>query len=191
MDLNRKRIVKVLGVSALLAVPLLCGELYFQMSAPGQEPGVYLESRAGLFTLSGYSADRPGSSGEAVLKSPVIPDGPPVAFYIVGPRESPLAANAPSATLWCFVVDADAPYRAHALPVPATIRQINPHVYRVSADELKKPWGPESVPFKAYQQALARTAGSRTATAVMVGLEVNASAAGPRQMYSVRVGPPQ
>jgi hypothetical protein len=191
MGLDRKRMVKVLGVSALLAVPLLCGQLYFQIYAPGQQPGVYLESGDGLFTLSGYSADRPGSSGEAVLKSPVIPDGPPVAFYIVGPRESPLAANATSATLWCFVVDADAPFRAQALPVPATVRQINPRAYRISAAELKKPWGPESVPFKAFQQALARTRGSRTAMAVMIGLEVQASAAGPRQMYSVRVGPPQ
>jgi hypothetical protein len=181
---------RILTVSALIAVPLLCGELYFRMYAPGQAPGVYLESSAGLFTLSGYSPDQAGS-GEAVLKSPVIPYGPPAAFYIVGPRESPLAAHAASATLWCFVVEADAPFRARALPVPATVRQINPRAYRVTADELKKPWGPESVPFKAYQQALARTIGSRTAMAVMIGVEVQASPGGPRQMYSVRVGPPQ
>ena len=183
---------RILTVSALIAVPLLCAELYFRMNDPGRDPGVYLEAGDGQYTLSGYAADQPTASGDAATRTPVVPGGPAKAFYIVGPPDSPLAANARTATLWCFVVDdTGARFRADAMPVPATITQINPRAHRVTSDELGKAWGPESVAFQAYQRALARTAGSRTTMAVMIGLEVQDSAGGPRRMYSVRVGPPE
>jgi hypothetical protein len=127
------------------------------------------------------------------MKTLVPPTGPPwLAFFIVGPPDSPLAANAPSATLWCFVVDgADDRFRADAVRVPATIRRINPRVYRVTSDELKEAWGPERVAFQQYQRALARTTRPRIDLAAVIGLEIQDSAGGPRRMYSVRVGPPE
>ena len=201
-------------MSALIAGPLLCAALFFRLEAPGQDPGVYLETDRGpfehtlletdrgLYTLSGYAADQVGASGEAALKTPVPPSGTKrLAFYIVGPRDSPLGANAPSATLWCFVVDGvDDGFRASAVRLPATIHQINPRAYRVTSDELEnlvasgKPgsgWAPERVAFQQYQRALARTTRPRTTMEVLIGLEIQDSAAGPRRMYSVRVGPPQ
>jgi hypothetical protein len=200
---SREQIFRALAVSALFAGPLLCAALYFRLQAPGHDPGVYLQTHDG--------------SAYALSATPLVPAAlgkdPRRAFVIVGTPDSPLVANAPSARLWCFVVDAaDARVHAEAVPIPATIRQINPRTlsvadkingalidsvaaanpraYRITSDELAKAWTPESVPFQQYHRALAGTASPRPMD-VLIGLEVQDSANGPRRMYSVRMGPPR
>jgi hypothetical protein len=215
----REQVFRIVAVSVLFAGPLLCGALFFCLQAPGQDPGVYLETTDAAYTLSGYAAQT-GSSAEAamntlLLPNPVVVTKPPPAFVIVGTPDSQLIANAPSARLWCFVVDvADERQPAHAVSMPATIRQINPRTfgvaakvsggvksvaaanpraYRVTSDELTRAWswGPASLAFQQYHRALARTTRPRGTMDVVIGLEIQDSANGPRRMYSVRVGPPR
>ncbi len=200
---SREQILRAFAVSALFAGPLLCAAIFFRLRAPGHDPGVYLETHDG--------------SAYALSATPLVPvvlgRDPRRALVIVGTPESPLVANAPSARLWCVVVDAaDERVHAPAVPIPATIRQINPRTlsvddkltgrkigsvaaanpraYRITSDELTKAWGPASVPFQQYHRALAGTSSPR-AMDVLIGLEVQDSANGPRRMYSVRMGPPR
>ena len=211
---SREQILRAFAVSALFAGPLLFSALFFRLLAPGQAPGVYLETSVGAYALSGY-ASQTGSSVEKAMTALVLADAmaddAQRAFVIVGTPDSPLVANAPSARLWCFVVDAaDEGSHAPAMPIPATIRQINPRTfgvtdkltggvsvaaanpraYRVTSAELTKSFrNPASVAFQQYYLALARTTGPRETMDVLIGLEVQDSANGPRRMYTVRMGP--
>jgi hypothetical protein len=198
----QNRMIKILAIAALLGVPLLCGELYFRFNAPGEGQGVYLEtdrnykatlrdSDRGLYTLAGYATNQPGAAREAFAKSPV-PKVQRLAFFMVGPPDSPLIANAPSAGLWCYVVDPeDDEFRSEAVSVPATIQQINPGAYRVNSPEIEQAWSADRIAYQQYDRALKRRATPRARLDVMMGLEVQDSASGPKRMYSVRVGPPR
>jgi hypothetical protein len=179
--MSRFSLSRLLTVSALIGVPLLCGALFFMLEAPGRDPGVYVETKDGFYALS---ADP--------LKTPALPSGPAVAFFAAGAPDSALMTHAAAATLKVFAVDhGDARFRPEGVTVPATIRQINPRAYRISTEELKKPWGPGSIAFDAYQRALVQTRGSRTTIEMMIGLEIQDTDAGPRRIYAVRVGPAQ
>ena len=179
--LSPPTITRLLAAVALITVPLVCGALFFMLEAPGRDPGVYVETRDGFYALS---ADP--------LGTPALPGGPAVDFFVAGAPDSALMAHAASATLKCFAVDhADARFRPDAVAVPATIRQINPRAYRISADELKNPWEAGNLAFDQYQRALTQTSGSRTTIEMMIGVEIQDTTAGPRRIYAVRVGPPQ
>ena len=197
------RLLRVLAVVALLTVPLLCAELFFRSQDPGPMGGVYLETdRAysttlletdrALHTLEGYITGAPGSSREAITKSPAQVGGRKLAFFIVAPRNSRMLKSATSATLWAFVADGrNDRFRDDAVAVPATITQINPEVYRVSSEELNNVWSAGRVAFRQYQQALFHTTVARQGLEVMIGLELQDSDTNGPRMYSVRVGPPR
>lgn len=199
----QQRMTRVLAVLTLLVVPLLLAEWYFRVQAPGQTPGVYLETdRAyattlletdrALHTLEGYVAGAPGSSREAVTKSPVQVGGRRLAFFVVAPKGSALANAIASATVWAFVVaGSDDGFRERAVQVAATVTPINPEVYRVTSPELDNLWGADREAFRQYQQVLFRTSVPRQSLDVMIGLELREGTSGPARMYSVRVGPPR
>jgi hypothetical protein len=203
MPLSRQKLIRALSVVALLGGPLLCAEIYFRLEAPGQGPGVYLETdrnykvtlletERGLYTLAGYATNQAGAAAEALAKSPVARTGRRLAFFIAGPPDSTLIGNAPTAALWCYVVDpADDRFRATAVRVPATILRINPRAYRIGSNELEQVWAAQGIPFQQYTRAVSTSARPRAKLDVMIGLEIQDSPGGPPRMYSVRVGPPR
>ena len=195
--------VRMLAVATLMAVPFLGAEVYFRVNAPGQGAGVYLEtdhnykatlleSDRELNTLSGFAPDGPGAAQAAMARSPITEPGRRVSFYIVAPPASALHAHVSEAKLWSFVVDgANDGFRAGAAPVPATITQINPGVFRVSSPELEQVWGGDRIAFAQFERALSTSHAPRVRMVAMIGLELPEGPDRARRMYSVRVGPPQ
>lgn len=179
----------LIKATALVAVPILFGALFFIARAPGGEPGVYLETRSGMYELSSYSTGRGLSFLDVPMKAPVVLDGIIVSFFIVGSKSDTVAANASSAKLYFFVVDhADARFASEYVSVPVTIRQVNPRAYHVTAEQLGM-WGAKSTAFQHYRDVLARTPRSRTTMEVMAGLVMPDSADGSARLYPVRFGP--
>lgn len=190
-------------VVALLGGPLLAAELFFRRVAPGQAPGVYLETdRAyrttlletdrALYTLIGYAPGEVGSSRAAIERSPMPTGGRRLAFYVVGQPDSALIKAGRTAQLWCFTVDGvDDRFRDTAVRVPATVTEINPGALRISADELDNAWGAVQVAFQEYERGLARSSRPRQSIEVMIGLEIHETPTAPPSMYSVRMGPPR
>jgi len=202
MGLTRRDAGRALGVVTLLAFPFLSAEYYFRREAPGQEPGVYLETDHGyaatlvdaeraLHTITGYVINQPGAARDA-LQSPTPAIDRQLSFFVVGPKASAFLRAARTAKLWCVAVDGtNDHFRDDAVEVPTTMTEINPGAYRFSSPELLPGWYPQRIAFQQYQRALSRVAGPRHAIEVLIGLELTDPASGARRMYSVRVGPPR
>jgi len=181
----------MIKAAALIAGPILFAALYFQLRAPGRDPGVYVEveSRSGgggsTYPLSGYAIGAVPAPADVTANTLVV-NGVLRSFFIVDPDRSNVAVS-PASTKLCFLVmnNADEAFRAEPLPLTSTIDHINPRVYRVTSEELEpdRPIG-----FKYYRQILARAPGSRATMDLLVGLVIQ-DAAGQRRMYSVRFGP--
>jgi hypothetical protein len=174
--------------SALLfGTPILIGILYFLVEAPRQESGVYVETNVGIYRLSTYTpSDR---LAETVLSgAPAVAGDSVDSFFIVAPRGSRLSAGAPSASVCLFVVDAGAlPVPSACEPVPSSVVQVNPEVYRVKAEELRR-WGSDAASFRLYRQILQHSVAPRARLDVMAALVLPVSGEPPR-MYSVRLAP--
>lgn len=181
----------MIKAAALIAGPLLLAALLFQIQAPGRNPGVYVEveSRSGgggsTYAVPGYPVGAVPNASDVAMSTLAV-NGVLRSFFIVDPDASNVAVSATSTKLYFLVMDnAGEALRGDPLPLPLTIRQINPRAYRVTSPELEpnQPLG-----FQHYREVLARVAGSRVAMDLLAALVVQDSA-GQRRMYSVRVGP--
>jgi hypothetical protein len=175
--------MSVLKAAALVIGPLVCGALFFWRAAPPQRPGAYVEAGDAVYALGECEQ---GST----VGAPGVPLAEVVAVSVLLPNDSPAAVvAAESARLYLKVVDHAHPAVDYSrVPLESTVRRMQSRVFRV-APRVPLRWEPDGALERTYREALAHTAGTRSAMEVLLQLEVPAP--GGSCVRSVSLGAPR
>jgi len=198
------KLLHFVSACMLVAGPLTCGLAYFAFAAPRQDPGVYLETHSGVYSLPGYRrrADRVGNVypltrysqargfafTDVAMKAAVVPDGDVESFFVVGSKAAPFHLAAPSARVYGFILDEVADQvRSDFILLDTRVRQVDPALYEVTSDQMA--WRAGNPVYDRYAEVAARTTDHGAALAAMVGLVIDDPGGSTRRLYPVRIGP--
>lgn len=179
---------------ALVIGPVIVGALFFLADASRQSPGVYAETPAGIYQLTGFSESRSDDIDPAVpsfsgieRRAPILLGELVYSFFVVRSRPDSgagLEFGLESIELLFIALDYRTGRQRDHSSLPLHIRDVSEGVSRVTSPELEA-----RALHDRYMRAITRTPSLPATVETYVGLVIPGVAGKGRCIYPVRVGP--